>query len=63
VAKKSRVSFAKREREQKKAEKAAQKRTRRDERKDSPAPLPDTEEYITSDADDDDHGDRSKHQS
>ena len=44
MARKSQHTFSKRQREQKKAEKAAQKRARREERLNPSAPLPDTTE-------------------
>jgi len=53
MARKSQHTFSKRQREQKKAEKAAQKRTRRAARKDSPAPLPETaDDHAPVDEDD-----------
>ncbi len=53
MARKSQHTFSKRQREQKKAEKAAQKRARREERTNPSAPLPEaTEDHAPVEEDD-----------
>jgi hypothetical protein len=53
MVRKNQHSFSKRQREQKKAEKSAQKRDRRAAPGDSPAPLPETTHEPTAPVDDD----------